>query len=266
MDIRTLFSLEGRTALVTGGSQGIGRATALAFADAGANVAVVSRKPESLETVAEEISKKGVKGLAVAGHLGRMEAIGVIVDRVLTEFGKIDILVNNAATSPAYTTILDAEERLWDAIINLNLKGLYFMTQAVARSMKERGIAGSIINVSSIDAFKPQEQVGIYSISKAGVNMATQSMALELAPYNIRVNAIAPGATRTKLFEGLFAFLPEEEREKQISQVGQAFPLKRVAVPDDMVGLMLYLASDASGYMTGQTIPVEGGILLRGGL
>lgn len=266
MDMHKLFSLEGKTALVTGGSMGIGRATALAFADAGADVAIVSRKMENLAPVAEEIRAKGRKSLPVAAHMGRMEQVQSIVDQVTAEFGTIDILVNNAATSPAYATILEAQEKLWDSVINLNLKGLYFLTQAVARVMKEKNTAGSIINVSSIDGFQPQAQVGIYSISKAGVNMATRSMALELAPYKIRVNAIAPGATRTKLFEGLFAFLPEDEREKQIEQIGQAFPLGRVAVPDDMTGLMLYLASAASAYMTGQIIAVEGGVLLHGGL
>jgi len=266
MDIPKLFSLEKKTALVTGGSMGIGRATALAFADAGADVAIVSRKMENLAPVAEEIRAKGRKCLPVAAHVGRMDQIPAIVEQVVAEFGKVDILVNNAATSPAYATILEAQEKLWDSILSLNLKGLYFLSQAVARVMKEKGAGGSIINVSSIDGFSPQAQVGIYSISKAGVNMATRSMALELAPHKIRVNAIAPGATRTKLFEGLFAFLPEDEREKQIQEIGQAFPLGRVAVPDDMTGLMLYLASDASAYMTGQVVAVEGGVLLHGGL
>ncbi|MFZ5563123.1 MAG: SDR family NAD(P)-dependent oxidoreductase [Thermodesulfobacteriota bacterium] len=266
MDICKLFSLEGKTALVTGGSMGIGRATALAFADAGADVAIVSRKMENLAPVAEEIQARGRKCVPVAAHVGRMDQIPSIVEQVVAGMGKIDILVNNAATSPAYATVLEAGEKLWDSIISLNLKGLYFLSQAVARIMKEKAAGGSIINVSSIDGFQPQAQVGIYSISKAGVNMATRSMALELAPHKIRVNAIAPGATRTKLFEGLFAFLPEDQREEQIRQIGQAFPLGRVAVPDDMVGLMLYLASDASAYMTGQIVAVEGGVLLHGGL
>lgn len=265
MDIQSLFSLDGKTALITGGSAGIGRATALAFADAGADVAVVSRKMEKLEPVADDIRQKGRKGLAVAAHMGRMDQVQAMVEEVLGEFGKIDILVNNAATSPAYATILDAQERLWDSIINLNLKGLYFLSQAVARSMKEKQIQGVIINVSSIDGFSPQDMVGIYSISKAGVNMATRSMAKELAPYNIRVNAIAPGATRTKLFEGLFAHLPPEEIDREIDVLGQAFPLKRIAMPEDMVGAMLYLASPASAYVTGQVLPVEGGVLLHHG-
>lgn len=256
MDSR--FSLEGKAALITGGSQGIGRATAIEFARYGADVAIASRKLPDLEKVAEEIRALGRKALPVSAHIGKLEDIKRLVETVKAGFGRIDILVNNAATSPTFTTVLDAEERLWDSIMNLNLKGLYFLTQAVARVMKEQG-GGSIINVSSIDGHKPQNQVGIYSISKAAVNMATMSTALELAPYNIRVNGIAPGATRTKIFDALFASLPKDKVEEQIAQLGNVFPLKRIAVPDDMVGVMLLLASGASGFMTGETILVDGG-------
>lgn len=265
MDIRSLFSLEGKTALITGGSQGIGKATALAFADAGADVAIVSRKIENLEPVAEEIRSKGRKALTVPVHMGRMDQMRAMADTVIKEFGKIDILVNNAATSPAYATVLDAEERLWDSIMNLNLKGLYFLSQIVANTMKDKNVQGSIINVSSIDGFAPQNCVGIYSISKAAVNMATRSMALELAPYKIRVNGIAPGATRTKLFEALFVGMGPEQIDTELAKIEEAFPLKRIAVPDDMVGAMLFLASGASSYVTGQILPVEGGVLLSHG-
>jgi NAD(P)-dependent dehydrogenase (short-subunit alcohol dehydrogenase family) len=257
----TRFSLEGKVAVVTGGSRGIGRMAAIGLAKAGADVVIVSRKMDELEKVAEEVEKTGQKALPVSAHIGRINEIETVVEKAKARFGKIDILVNNAATAPAYTTILEAQERLWDTIMNLNLKGVYFLVQAVAKLMKEQG-GGSIINVSSIDSIKPQNQVGIYSISKAGVNMLTKSAALELAPYNIRVNAIAPGAVRTRLLESLFAHLPEEQMETEIRKLGEAMPLKRVAVPDDMVGAMIYLASDAAAYTTGEVIVVDGGALL----
>jgi NAD(P)-dependent dehydrogenase (short-subunit alcohol dehydrogenase family) len=256
------FSLNGKVALVTGGSQGIGRATAIEFAKYGADVAIASRKLPDLEKVAEEIRGLGRKALPVSAHIGKMDDVKRLVETVKAEMGGIDILVNNAATSPTFTTVLDAEERLWDSIMNLNLKGLYFLTQAVARIMKEQGRGGSIINVSSIDGHKPQVQVGIYSISKAAVDMTTKSTALELAPYRIRVNGIAPGATRTKIFDALFASLPKEKIDEQMIQIGNVFPLKRIAVPDDMVGAMLFLASEASCFMTGETILIDGGMHL----
>ena len=255
------FSLEGNVALITGGSRGIGRATALAFAEAGADVVVSSRKIEDLEKVASEIRELGRKALPVAAHMGRMENIKMLIETVMAEFGKIDILVNNAATAPAYASCLDAEERLWDAIINLNLKGLYFLSQAVARVMKEQG-GGKIINVSSIDGYKPQENVGIYSIAKAAVIMVTKSMARELARYNIRVNAIAPGAIDTKMLNNLWADLSENQQKEARNAVSSKTPVQRLGNRDEIAGAMIYLASDASSFMTGETILIDGGAML----
>lgn len=257
------FSLEGKVALVTGGSQGIGRGAAMAFAEAGARVVIVSRKMPDLEKAASDIVAKvtGASVLPISANTGKLDDIAAMLETVKKELGKIDILVNNAATSPAYSTILDAEERLYDAIMNLNVKGVYFMTQAVARMMKDSG-GGSIINVSSVDAFNPQDKVGIYSISKAALNMMTKSAALELAPYNIRVNGIAPGSIRTRFFDALFAHLPEDEMEKAIQYYANRFPIKRVGLPEDIAGAMVFLGSDASSYMTGETILIDGGCLL----
>ena len=255
------FSLEGKVALVTGGSRGIGRATAIGFAEAGADVVVASRKLPDLEKVADEIRGVGRKALPVAAHVGKMENIHRLVETVTAEFGKIDILVNNAGTSPAMATVLDAEERLWDSVMNLNLKGLYFLSQAVARVMKEHG-GGKIINVASMDGYKPEYFVGPYSIAKAAVIMATKSMALELAPYNIRVNAIAPGAVSTRILNSHWFNLPDEEAEAQKTEMAKAVPLQRIADSEEMVGAMIYLASDASSYTTGETILVDGGMTL----
>ena len=255
------FSLEGRVALVTGASKGIGRMTSIGMAKAGADVILVSRKMEELEKVATEIEDIGRKALPISAHVGRMDQIRDLVEKSKSQFKKIDVLVNNAATSPAYTSILDAEEGLYDTIMNLNLKGVYFLVQSVAKVMKETG-GGSIINVSSIDSFKPQNMVGIYSISKAGINMLTKSAALELAPYNIRVNAIAPGAVRTRLLEALFLHLPKEQMETEIQKLGEHCVLKRVGMPDDMAGAIIFLASEASSYLTGEIITIDGGALL----
>jgi len=250
------FSLSGKVALITGGSRGIGRATALGFARAGADVVVASRKLPDLEQIAAEIKKLGKKSIAVEAHIGKLEAIQPLVDIVKAEFGKIDILVNNAGTSPALCPAIDADYRLWDSIINLNLKGLFFISQAVARVMREHG-GGRIINVASMDAFKPEPKLGIYAISKAAVVMATQVMAVEWAEYNIRVNCIAPGNVHTRLGDSRFSSIPGYE-EYMLNKT----PLGRIAEPDEMIGAMIYLASDASGFVTGETLNVNGGILL----
>jgi len=251
------FSLQGKVALVTGGSRGIGKATALGFARAGADVAVASRKLSDLEKVADEISGLGRKSLAVAAHTGKLDEITNLVNKVMEKFDRIDILVNNAGTSPAMATTLDADEHLWDSILNLNLKGLYFLSQAVARVMKEQG-GGSIINVASVAGLHASVGTGIYCISKAGVIMATKVMARELAQYNIRVNALAPGYVHTRLGDSQFKVVPELEKEAIRNT-----PLARIGEPEEMVGAMIYLASDASSFITGDTIVADGGILLN---
>jgi len=250
------YRLDGKVALITGGSRGIGRAAALGFAEAGADVVVASRKLPDLETVAEEIRRFGRKSLPVAAHVGRMEDVKDLVARVTAEFGKIDILVNNAGTAPAMSFALDVEERLWDSIMNLNLKGLFFLSQAIAKVMKEHG-GGKIINVASMDAFRPEPGIGTYAISKAGVIMATRVMALEWAQYNIRVNTLAPGNVHTRLGDSRFLAMPEYEDE-----MIKKTPLRRIADPDEMVGALIYMASDASSFMTGECISVDGGISL----
>jgi len=250
------FSLEGKVALVTGGSRGIGQATALAFAEAGADVVVTSRKLPDLELVAEEIRGLGRKSVAVATHIGRMDQIQNLVDTAVAEFGRIDVLVNNAGTSVVWMPALELEERAWDSIMNLNLKGLFFLSQAVARVMKEHG-GGSIINISSVDGLKPEVNNSAYNISKAGVVMATRTMAREWAQYNIRVNCIAPGFIHTRLMDSRWEVDPENR-----AVIDSKILLEGVAQPDVLVGAMLYLASEASAYQTGQTIAVDGGYML----
>jgi NAD(P)-dependent dehydrogenase (short-subunit alcohol dehydrogenase family) len=248
------FSLNGRVALITGGSRGIGKATALGFARAGADVAIVSRTLPDLESVAAEIRDMGRKALPVAAHIGKLEQIKSLVQTVQKEFGKIDILVNGAGTSPALGPMLDMEERLWDSIMNLNLKGLVFLSQAVARIMRAHG--GSIINVASINSYMHEPNVGAYSISKAAVVQATKIMAEEWAKYNIRVNAVAPGQIHTRLGDSIFEAMPDYKKVF-LDRV----PMRRIGDPNEIVGAMIYLASDASSYVTGTTIVVDGGTL-----
>jgi NAD(P)-dependent dehydrogenase (short-subunit alcohol dehydrogenase family) len=252
------FTLEGKVALITGGSRGIGRATAIGFVKAGASVAITSRKQPDLDIVADEIRQMGGKALPVAAHGGRMENLNKLVDTVLAEYGKLDILVNNAGTTPAMASVLDTEERLWDTIINLNLKGLYFLSQAAARVMKDAG-GGAIINVASSDGFRASHGRSVYSISKAAVMMVTKAFAGELAQYNIRVNCIAPGAVDTKLLNNIWINLPEEQQENIKKQMAERIPLGHMGQPDEMVGAMIYFASDAASYLTGQTLLLDGG-------
>src|SRR5208337_3185273 len=259
------FSLKGKTAIVTGGGRGIGKAIAQGFAKAGARVAITSRKMEDLEATAAEIKTAGGEAFPLPSHLGKMEGIDKMVGAVLDKFGRIDILVNNAGASPAMGTVLDSDERLWETIMNLNMKGLYFTSQVVAKIMKKQG-SGKIINIASVDGFKPEPGVSVYSISKAGVRMITKAFALELAPFNIQVNAIAPGPISTKMLNSHWFNLPPEEAKKQKQAMANFTPMGRIGEPDEIAGAAVYLASDASSYTTGTEIVIDGGSLLAGAL
>lgn len=248
------LSLKNKVALITGGGRGIGRSIAQAMAESGADLVIASRKIADLENAAIEIRKTGRKCLPVATHVGRPDDIKNLVDRAVAEFGRIDILVNNAATNPSMASAMDIDDRAWDAIMNLNLKGLFFLSQAVARIMKDKG-GGKIINVSSVAGISP-DILPVYSISKAGVIMATKVMAQQWAIYNIRVNAIAPSLTKTKFSEPLWS-------NPDILNIAMSrTPLARPADPEDMVGAVIYLASDASSYVTGQVIAIDGGMTI----
>ena len=248
------FSLKNKVALITGASRGIGQAAAIGMAQAGADLAIASRKLPDLEKAAAEIQKTGRKCLPIATHAGKIEEINSLVKRVVEEFGRIDILVNNAATNPTMASALDIDDRAWDAIMNLNLKGLFFLSQAVARIMKEKG-GGKIINVASIAGITP-DILPVYSISKAGVIMATKVMAQQWAQYNIRVNTVAPGLTKTRFSEALW-------KNDDILKIAMSrTPMARPAEPEEMVGAIIFLASDASSYVTGQVIAVDGGVTI----
>lgn len=246
------LSLEGKVALVTGGSRGIGKAIALTFADAGADLAISGRKLQDLEKVAEEVRKLGKKCLPVTAHARKVEELKHLVDQVMETFGRIDILVNNAATNPAMGPIVGTDEKIYDHIMETNLKG-YFMMSKFAGAIMVKQKSGNIINISSAGGVSPAEGLGPYCISKAGINMLTKALALELGPYNIRVNAVAPRIVKTSFSEALWT--NEALMKKELDLV----PLKRVASPEEIARTALYLASTASDYMTGHVVVLNGG-------
>jgi len=246
------FCLPGKVALISGASRGIGRSIALGFAEAGADVALVSRKLPDLEAVAQEIKKLGRKALAIPANVRNLPEIDDLVKKVVEEFRHIDILVNNAATNPVFGSVFNIDEKAWDVTMGLNLKGYFFLSQAVGRVMRDKG-GGSIINISSEDGIRPGLGAGVYSISKAGVIMLTQVLAQEWGQYNIRVNAIAPGIVRTRFSTALWS------NPVILKETENSTALGRIAEPDEIVGAALFLASEASSYMTGQVLVLDGG-------
>ena len=255
------FSLEGKVAIVTGGGRGIGQGIAFAFAKAGAKVVITSRKAQDLEATAVEIKSFGGEVLVLPAHLGKFEEIKKVIDAVMAKYGRIDILVNNAGASPAMGSVLDSDERLWDTIMNLNLKGVYFMSQAAAKVMKKQG-SGKIINIASIDGVNPEPFVSVYSVSKSGVRQISRAFAMELASSNIQVNTILPGPISTKMMNSHWHHLSPEEAEKERQALSKMLPTGRIGDPDDIAGAAIYLASDASNYTTGTEIIIDGGLLL----
>ena len=248
------LSLEGQVAIVTGGGTGIGRGIALEFAKAGAAVVVASRRLSVLEKVAEEVTVLGKRSLAVQTDISRKTDVDNLVQRVMDEFGVIDILVNNAAILTT-TPLLELSEDDWDKNIDINLKGYYLCCRAVGEGMVKQK-KGSIINVASTAGFRVGTRNStVYSIAKAGVIMLARGLARELASHNVRVNTIAPGAVRTEMSKHLWS---DPERLKQVEA---NIPLGRVAEPSDIGSVAVFLASDASRHITGSTIVVDGGLL-----
>ena len=250
-----LFSLKGKVAIITGASRGIGRAIALAYAEAGAEVVVSSRnkRPPELEKVAEEIGARGKKALAVPAHVGKKEDVQMLVQKTLEHFGRIDILMNNAGANPVLSPLADLREEALDKVLEVNLKGALLMSQAVAGQMIQQG-GGRIINMSSISGLRARaDGTGAYCISKAALNMMTQVMARELAPHNILVNAIAPGSIKTE-----FSRVNWTDPERKAQRVRE-IELRRFGEPEEVVGIALFLASEAGSFVTGEIIRVDGG-------
>ena len=246
-------TMKGKVALITGGGRGIGRAMALAFAREGANVAICGRTAKELETVAGEIKKLGRQALAVKADISVKMEVDSMVEKTIAGFGQIDVLINNAGML-FLGTLTETTEDIWDRVMDTNLKSCYLFCRAVAAYMMERK-KGDIINISSIAGFKAWPGQMVYGVSKAGVSVLTRELARELGSHNIRVNAIAPGTTYTRMNEPA-SDSPEFTRVRLPN-----VPLGRLAQPEDMVGAALFLASDAASWITGQTIAVDGGYL-----
>ncbi|RMG93348.1 MAG: glucose 1-dehydrogenase [Chloroflexi bacterium] len=249
------FNLTGKVAFVTGASRGIGQAIAEAYAAAGAKVVLASRKQEALDAVAEKIKANGGQALAVAAHTGSTEAIEQAVQKATETFGGIDIVVNNAATNPHFGPVLTAEESHWQKILDVNVQGYFRVVKVCAPIMKERG-GGKVINIASVAGLSPGPMMGVYSVSKAAVLMLTQVLALELAPDNIQVNAIAPGFIKTRFSQAIWG-------NPQLNEmVTRSIPQRRMAEPEELTGIALYLASPASSFTTGAVFVVDGGQMI----
>lgn len=246
------FRLDGKVALVNGGSRGIGAAIAHAFAAQGADVVVSSRKLENVEPVAAAIRDAGGKATPFACHTAQPEQVQALFDHIQATYGRLDILVNNAATNPYFGPFIAAPESAFDKTFEINVKGYFLMAQRAAQMMVERG-AGSIINIASIEGLSPSPMMGIYSMTKAAVIMLTKVIARELGPSGVRCNCICPGLTETR-----FAKVLIETQEIYEHYVNKT-PLGRHAQPSEIVGAALYFASDASSYTTGAILTCDGG-------
>jgi NAD(P)-dependent dehydrogenase (short-subunit alcohol dehydrogenase family) len=247
------FNLDKKIALVTGASRGIGASIAMTLAEYGATCILVSRKIEGLQAVQAKIKAKGGAAEAVACNMGDLDQIQALFAQIKSRFSRLDILVNNAATNPYFGPMLGAPESAWDKTLAVNLKGPFFMIQQAVGLMAEGG--GAIVNVASINAVSPAPMQGIYSITKAGVVAMTKAYAKELAPKNIRVNALLPGLTQTKFTTALI------DNEEIYESILQRIPMRRHAQPDEMAGAVLYLVSEAASFTTGTTIVCDGGVL-----
>lgn len=252
--MNALFSLENKVAIVTGGNAGLGRAVAKALAEAGADIAVVSRG--EADAIEREVTDAGRRFLHVRADLAQMDAVQIIVERVLAAFGKIDILVNNAGIIRREDSLAFTEQD-WDDVMGVNAKALFFLSQAVANQMVKQGTGGKIINTASLLSFQGGIRVPAYTASKSAVKGMTMLMANEWAKYNIQVNAVAPGYMET---DNTAALRADESRYREILN---RIPAGRWGKPEDLAGTYVYLASDASNYVTGFTIAVDGGWLAR---
>jgi NAD(P)-dependent dehydrogenase (short-subunit alcohol dehydrogenase family) len=248
------INLEGKVAIVTGASRGIGEAIARMFVANGAKVVVASRKIEGVTAVAESIGKENT--IAIAAHTGREEECVALVRTAVERLGKVDILVNNAATNPYFGPMLDIDEGAWDKTFEVNTKGYFWMTREVARHLRSREAPGSIINMASVAGIVASPLQGVYAMTKAAVISMTKTFAYELAANKIRVNAIAPGFVDTKFAAAVL------KNDALLEEVLRITPMKRYGQPDEIAGAALYLASDSASYLTGQAIVIDGGMTI----
>ena len=249
---RSRFDLDGRVALVTGASRGIGSSIAGALAEQGAHVVLSSRKQADLDLEAERINALHPgRAAAIAAHSGKPDELKHLVDEVMRQHSRIDILVNNAATNPFFGPVMSTDLAAWDKTFEVNLRGVFVLTKLVYEaSMEKHG--GAVINVASVGGLRPGIGLGVYNVTKAGVIMLTRQLAKELG-HNIRVNAVAPGLIKTRFAEALWG------NEAILERVLAANPMGRIGLPDEVAGAVAFLASDAAGYINGEVIVIDGG-------
>jgi dehydrogenase/reductase SDR family protein 4 len=250
--ISQLFRLDGKVALVTGASKGIGEAMARGLAEFGAKVVLSSRKQDAVDAVAEEFKANGLEATGIAANMGNIDDIQPLVEKTVEIYGGLDIIINNAAANPVFGPIQNTDERAFDKIIDVNLKGPFELCKKAYPIMQQRG-GGSIIHISSIGGLTPEAGIGIYSVSKAAIINLTQAMAQDWGADNIRINAICPGLIKTRFSEALWS------DEKILHRFLQHIPLGRAGEPDDVAGLAVFLASDAAAYCSGGVYMVDGG-------
>lgn len=245
--------LEGKVAIVTGASRGIGQAIAEHMAREGAKVVLASRKQDALDQVADGIRKAGGTALPLACHTGKEDQVQNLLDKTVAEYGQVDVLVNNAATNPYFGPMLDVDWGAWDKTFEVNLKGYFAATRAVVRHVLGRGGAGSVVNVASVVGMMGAPFQGVYAMTKASVISMTKTLAVELGGQGIRVNAIAPGLVETKFAAALTT------NDEIKGHVLERCAIKRVGQPDDIAGAAVFLASDEARFITGVTLPVDAG-------
>ena len=248
-----LFDVSGQVVLITGGSRGLGKAMSIEFAKRGGIVAIASRKLDECEKVAAEITDSDGKAKGYECHVGKWDSLENLVDQVISDFGQIDVLINNAGMSPLAPSLLETSEQLFDKIIDVNLKGPTRLTALAATKMAETG-GGSIINISSLASYKPNPMTTVYSAAKAGLNALTAASAQEYASGNVRINCIVCGTYDTDASAGFV------RNEAMLPEVVKPIAMKRVGQPEEVVGAAIYFASSASSYTTGTCITIDGGV------
>jgi dehydrogenase/reductase SDR family member 4 len=255
--IKDKFNLEGKVAIITGSSKGIGKAIAKAYAECGATVVISSRKQDACEDVVAEFKDFGLKAIAIACHVGDDESRKHLVEKTINDCGGVDILVNNAASNPVYGPIEEAPSDAFDKIMSVNVKAPWDLANKCLESMKSRG-GGSVINISSIEGEHPGYGLGLYSTSKAAISMLTKNQAKEWGRYGIRVNAICPGLIQTKFSSALWT------DDKVMGHINKKLPLGRMGQSEEIASVALLLASEAGSYITGSLQVADGGFLISG--